>query len=55
MTSPGTTRLLNAGNEGTLALALALGHELGIWDLLSSSTHPMTSAEIAEKGKLKER
>lgn len=55
MASGWMTRLRDSGTEGTLALSLALGHELGIFDVIMASPEPMTSAEIAEKGKLKER
>ncbi|XP_076463421.1 S-adenosylmethionine-dependent methyltransferase Rv2258c-like [Babylonia areolata] len=55
MASGWMTRLLDTGNEGTLALALALGHELGIFQVIMASPEPMTQAEIAEKGGLKER
>ena len=55
MASGWMTRLEDCGKEGTLALALAMGHELGIFDVIMASSEPMTSVEIAEKGKLKER
>ncbi|KAK7104901.1 S-adenosylmethionine-dependent methyltransferase Rv2258c-like isoform X2 [Littorina saxatilis] len=55
MASGWMTRLMSSGTEGTLALGLALGHELGIFDVIMASPEPMTSQEIAEKGKLKER
>ncbi|KAK7504947.1 hypothetical protein BaRGS_00003975, partial [Batillaria attramentaria] len=55
MASGWMTRLLDSGTEGTLALSLALGHELGIFDVIMASPQPMTSVEIAEKAKLKER
>lgn len=47
--------MLESGREGTLALSLALGHEMGIFDVIMACPEPMTSHEIAEKGKLKER
>ncbi|KAL8622891.1 hypothetical protein ACOMHN_027012 [Nucella lapillus] len=55
MASGWMNRLLDTAHEGTLALALALGHELGIFQVIMASPEPMTLTEIAEKGKLKER
>lgn len=55
MASGWLNRLQDTGTEGTLALSLALGHELGIFNVIMASPVPMTSVEIAEKGKLKER
>ena len=55
MASGWLTRMLETGREGTLGLALALGHELGIFDVIIASQEPLTSQQIAEKSKLKER
>ena len=48
-------KLSNDFSTAAVQMALQLARNVGILDILLSADQPMTSEEIAEQGKLKER